>query len=392
MHIGIVGNGVTAVTALREILKLDPESKIEVFTSEPYGYYIRPKLIEFLAGRIDEQSIVQFGSDWYSRKNALLHLSTQVVGIDPKEMAIQTQDQIYDGFDRILISTGSRPFVPPIPGTDKIGMFVLRTLNDAKSIKAAISPSKKVFIVGGGILGIEIAAAVASTGGAPTVISNIDRLLPAQLDEIASSLLVDLLQQMGISFEFNYLCAEILGQEEVTGVISTEGKPLDGEIVIAATGVRPNMDVAKSADIACDRGITVDSHMQTSADGIFAAGDCAEWNGICGGIIPRAVETAKVAAHNMIDFGTRVYNGTIPSNILKVAGIDLFSIGEVTPPSKEFDVATRLDADRGRYYKAVLKDNVIVGAIILGDRKMALRIQKLVRSGETVDDQSLFSQ
>ncbi|MCF2136483.1 MAG: FAD-dependent oxidoreductase [Candidatus Thorarchaeota archaeon] len=385
MRVGIIGNGVSAVTAVRELLKIDSTIEVEIFSDEPHGYYLRPKLIEFLGGRLDKDAIVQFGNDWYAQRGVAFHPSTHVEKIG-NDLTVHASDGSGGQFDKILLATGARPFIPPIPGTDKMGMFALRTLNDATAIKNAVSPSSRVLIVGGGVLGIEIAAAVSNLGASPTVISNGGVLLPAQLDAPASALLVKRLDGMGVSIVFDYRCAEILGSEKVTGVISTEGETLDGDVVIAATGVRPNMDVAKASGIPCGRGVTVDDHMQTGVKGIYASGDCSEWNGVCSGIIPSAIDTAKVAAHNMVTPGSRRYNGTVPTNTLKVAGIDLFSIGITSPTTDDYEIRDKTDTQQDRYYKIVLKDNVIVGAIVLGDRKASQRIQRLVRSGEAVSD------
>ncbi|MHA1770711.1 MAG: NAD(P)/FAD-dependent oxidoreductase [Candidatus Thorarchaeota archaeon] len=385
MRVGIIGNGVSAVTAVRELLKIDSSVEIEIFSDEPHGYYIRPKLIEFLAGRLEREAIVQFGLEWYAQRGVAFHPSTHVERVD-STLTIHTSEGTVGQFDKILLATGSRPFIPPIPGTDKAGMFALRTLNDAIAIKNAVRPSSRVLIVGGGVLGIEIAAAVSNLGASPTVISNGSVLLPAQLDAPASALLVKRLDRMGISIVFDYRCAEILGSEKVTGVISTEGETIDGDIVIAATGIRPNLDVAKASGIPCGRGVTVDNQMQTSVKGVYASGDCSEWNGVCSGIIPSAIDTAKVAAHNMVSPGSRIYNGTIPTNTLKVAGIDLFSIGITSPTTDDYEIIDKTDTKQDRYYKIVLKDNVIVGAIVIGDRKVSQRIQRLVRSGEEVSD------
>ncbi len=387
-RIGIVGNGVAAVTAVRETRKLVPEAEIHVFSDEAVGYYPRPKLIDVVGGRLTEQEVIRYHPDWYENNNVDLHISEPVIRIDPLSMALVTSSASYERFDRMLIATGSYPFVPPIKGVEKSGVCVLRTLDDALTIREWTDRTDSQIIVGAGVLGVEIAAAIRAAGGDPIVISNTNQILPAQLDEGASDMLIRRLTDMGIEVVLDFLCSEVLGDERVTGVVSTKGDRLDGGLMVVATGIRSNIELAKDAGIKCDRGILVDNHMETTARGVYAAGDCMEWNGRCGGIIPTALDTARVAARNMFDFGSATYEGTVPSNTLKVADIDLTSIGTIRPETDDHDTIVVRNEETACYYKAVLKSDIVVGAIVLGDARIARKMRGLITSRERIEDRS----
>ncbi|MFW9919235.1 MAG: NAD(P)/FAD-dependent oxidoreductase [Candidatus Thorarchaeota archaeon] len=387
--VAIIGNGVSAVTAVREFRNADTNLTIDVFSEEGVHYYPRPKLIDFIRGDIEKDDVIQYDASWYAKQNVNLRLSEPVLDIIPKSGSVLTKNDTYFGYDSILLAVGSNPFVPPIHGTEKGNVYTLRTLTDAISIKEATKGSGREIIVGGGILGIELAAAIRKAGGEPIVISNIGTLLPTQLDQGASQILMERLQGMGISVLLGFSCSQVLGHEVTTGVMSGDGDKVKGDLVVVATGIRPNTAIAKSAglEIGKGRGVLVNEYMQTSEPNVFAAGDCTEWKGICWGIIPVAMDTAKVAAANMLELGSAEYGGTIPSNTLQVAGIDLTSVGIINPQSVEYESIVMADHEEGTYYKAVMKDHVVVGGIALGNRKVAMKLRKLIRDGIDVSDQ-----
>ncbi|TFG14483.1 NAD(P)/FAD-dependent oxidoreductase [Candidatus Thorarchaeota archaeon] len=387
-RIGIIGNGVAAVTAIREIRSKNRDVAIDVFSDEKYTYYPRPKLIEYIAGRISKDEVIQYGHEWYDEYDVNLHLAEPVIEVIPSSLSILTEKQSYFNYDNILIAVGSHPFVPPIRGVEKERVHILRTLDDAIDISNSVDGAGREIIVGGGILGIELAAAMKAAGGNPIVISNISTLLPAQLDQGASNILLKRLGNMGITALLGFTCTEVTGPGHATGVVSTEGDKVKGDMVVMTTGIRPNTHLARQANIAVGpgKGILVDEYMQTTSDSIYAAGDCTEWKGICWGIIPVALETAKIAAINIMAHGSKKYDGTTPSNTLQVAGINLTSIGEFNPQSPEYESITSANESEGTYFKAVLKDDVMVGGISLGDRKVALKIRRMIRTKEIVKD------
>lgn len=391
-RIGIIGNGVAATTTIREIRSKNQDVEIDVFTDERHPYYPRPNLIDLVANRRTIKETIRHDLDWYLKNDVDLFLSTPVFQIDTERMAVISTSEDYERYDSLLIAVGSRPFIPPFEGLRKNKVHVLRTLDDALDIREAVKGAGREIVIGGGILGIEMAAAMKEVGGDPIVVSNENRLLPIQLDDQGSSVLTKQLEKKGISILFGFECRGISGETDAEGIVSTQGDEISGDLVVIATGVRSNTIIAKNSDINFHHAITVDEYMQTSAKGIFAAGDCMEWNNEWHGIIPWATATSRIAAQNMIEFGSAKFDGITPSNQLQVAGIDLTSIGIAQPESPEYETIVSVDSDEGKYFKAVLKDDILVGGISLGSRKVALKLRSLIMKGENVSDikQSIF--
>ena len=383
-RIGIIGNGVAATTAIREIRGKNQTIEIDVFTDERHPYYPRPNLIDLIANRRTVKETIRHDLDWYLKNDVDLFLSTPVFQIDTEKKRVISTSEDYGDYDSLLIAVGSRPFIPPFEGIHKNNVHVIRTLDDALDIREAVKGAGREIVVGGGILGIELAAAIKEVGGDPIVVDYDNRLLPIQLDDLGSSVLAKQLEKMGIQVLFGFECREITGEEDATGIVSAQGDEIKGDLVIIATGVRSNTIIAKNSGIDVHHGITVDEYMQTSAKGVFAAGDCMEHKGLWYGIIPWATATSRIAAQNMIDFGSAKFDGITPSNQLQVAGIDLTSIGLVHPESPDFETVVSVDMEEGKYFKAVLKDHVPVGGIALGSRKVAMHLRSLIMKGERV--------
>ncbi|MFW9833286.1 MAG: NAD(P)/FAD-dependent oxidoreductase [Candidatus Thorarchaeota archaeon] len=385
-RIGIIGNGVAATTAVREIRKKDEDIEIDVFTDERHPYYPRPNLIDLVAKRRTIKETIRHDLNWYEENSANLYLSTPVFQIDTKEKRVISTGEDYGNYDSLLLAVGSRPFIPPFEGLHLKNVHVIRTLDDALDIREAVKGAGREIIIGGGILGIELAAAMKEVGGEPIVVDFAKRLLPIQLDDQGSKVLTKMIENKGIQVLFGYECKGITGDEAATGIISKQGDKIEGDLVVIATGVRSNTIIAKNSGIDYHHGITVDDHMQTSAKGVFAAGDCAEWNNQWFGIIPWATATSRIAAQNMLELGSVKFEGITPSNQLQVVGIDLTSIGEVHPDSPEYDSHVSVDMENGTYFKAVFKDDIVVGGIALGSRKVALKLRSLIMKGEKVED------
>ncbi|MDH4215184.1 MAG: FAD-dependent oxidoreductase [Candidatus Thorarchaeota archaeon] len=387
-----MGNGVATTTALREIRSIDSEIEIDVFSDERYAYYPRPNLIDFVADKRTIEETIRYHRDWYEEQNANLMTSKPVLQIETDSKTVITTTTTHSNYDSLLIAVGCIPFIPPFEGLSKQNVHVIRTLDDALDIREAVRKSRREIIVGGGILGIELAAAIKAVGGNPIIVTNIDTLLPQQLDKMGSQILLGHLAKMGLTVLRNFSCVRISGNDTADGIVSDAGDKIDGDLIVIATGVRSNIQIAKNSGINVNRGILADDYMQTSASGIFAAGDCMEWKGKWIGIIPWATATARVAARNMLNFGSMRFEGITSSNTLQVAGIDLSSIGEIDPKSPDYETLFSVDENKGTYYKAVIKDNIIVGAISLGSRKVAMKLRGLVNQKVDISEikQSLF--
>ncbi|MHA1937694.1 MAG: NAD(P)/FAD-dependent oxidoreductase [Candidatus Thorarchaeota archaeon] len=384
--VGIIGNGVAATSAIRELKGLDSDIEIDVFGDERHAYYPKPNLMEYVGGKRTQEEVIRYGPEWYENQGVNLHLATPVSHIDAGIRSLTTPSKIFTGYDALLLAVGSYPFVPPFEGLDKKNVHVMRTFDDAIDIKEAVASAGREIIVGGGILGIELAAGIKKIGGDPIVVTNVDRLLPIQLDGGASEILRKHLEDMGVTSLMGFTCTGVLGDDTAEGVISSAGDSIDGDLVVIATGVRSNVELARKSNLSIRRGIEVDRFMQTSAPRIYAAGDCAECDGEWYGIIPWALETSKIAARNMVEHGSARFEGITPANTLKVAGIDLSSIGKVHVETPEYEQIISVDREKGTYYKAVIKDNVVVGGISLGNREVAMRIRQLVTQAAEVTD------
>jgi len=374
MRFVIIGNGVAGVTAARILSK--GEGKVEIYTREAYHYYPRPRLQEFLAGQMEIDDVYFRPPTWYEERNIAVHLETEVREIDTAGKRIILVGGESVAYDRLLLATGGHPFIPPIMGVDKQGVYALRTLDDAKVIRERAAGAKRAVVVGGGLLGLEAARALRELGVGVTVLEMAPFLLPRQLDAEGGGLLRELIGAMGIDVVVGAAIQSVVGEEWATGVQMKDGERIDGDLTLISAGIRSNVKLARSAGLGVNRGVVVDKHLQTSAEGIYAAGDVAEFEGRVYGIIPAALEQAQAAAKNMLG-ETSIYQGTMFSNTLKVVGIDCASIGIVHPEGEGYEELRSLGSKV--YKKLVLEDGHLVGAILLGDTKDVAPISRLIR-------------
>jgi len=378
MNIVIVGSGVAGVTVARTIRERDPKARISVYTDENHLYYPRPRLYEVLSGEAEPQEIYMFSEEWYEKRGIKVHLNKKVVGIETAKKELLLEDRSRVNYDKLLLANGAQSFVPPIKGIEKTSVFTLRTIRDALTIKEYAKKTRKAIIIGGGLLGLEFAASLRKLSQQVEVIEIFPRLLPRQLDQDGATILKDRIENRGINILLGVKTEEILGEKTVSGVLLGNGKELSGNLVLISAGVKPNTDLAIEAGIKVDKGVVVDEYLQTSVNDVYAAGDVAEFEGRVYGIIPAALEQAKIAAINMLEREKQVYKGTIPSNTLKIVGIDLTSMGLVNPEGPQYEEIKKIDKEKGIYKKVVLKEGKIVGAIILGDTKGVTQIKKLM--------------
>ena len=383
----IVGNGVAGVTAAQSIVRADPAAEVHIFGVEPYPYYQRPRLWEFLAGEIEQQTLYFRPLEWYAAQGIQVHLGERVTALDPAEHRLTLADRGSTKFvvyDRLLLATGAQPFVPPFAGADKDGVFTLRTLDDARAMKAYAGDVLSVVVIGCGLLGLETARALLSLGLDVSLIESAPHLLPRQLDAEGAQVLQARLEATGLHFLTNAATEAILGNGRVTGVRLKDGRVVEGEMVLISTGIRSRVDLAREAGLEVNRGLIVDEQLRTSAADVYAAGDVAEFEGVVYGIIPAAIEQAQVAAANMVADGSAIYSGTVPATTLKIVGIDLTSLGEATATGDELVVLRQMDPATGVYQRLALRDGKIVGAILLGDTRNVRPLKQLIATGHDV--------
>jgi nitrite reductase (NADH) large subunit len=307
-----------------------------------------------------------------------LHLGARVASLSPADHRLTLANGDSVGYDRLLLATGGRPAVPPFEGVDKHGVFTLRTIDDAQAMKVHAEGIRSAAVIGGGLLGLETARALVSLGIEVTAIEFMPRLLPRQLDTEGAQVLQAQLEATGMHILTDAATEAIVGDESATGVRLKDGRVVDGELVLLSTGIHSQVDLASEADLETNRGVIVDERLRTSAADVYAAGDAAEFDGVVYGIIPAAVAQAQAAAANMVSDDSATYTGTVPSNTLKIVGIDLTSAGIVVPEGDGLVEMRRSDPEHGGYAKLVLEDDRPVGAIVIGDKPLAKKLEGMV--------------
>jgi len=377
----IVGNGVAGVTAAQGLVRADPTAGVHVFGEEPYPYYRRPLLWEFIAGQTEQEDIYFRPAEWYAERGIQLHLGVRVTRLDTAAHRITLADGSYEEYDRLLMATGGRPFIPPCEGTDKDGVFTLRTLDDAMAIKAYAQQVATALVIGGGLLGLETARALHTAGLEVTVVEFFPYLLPRQLDPEGAQVLQALLEAQGLRVITGATTEAILGDVCADCIRLQSKRIVKGDLVLFSTGIRSEVTLAQEAGLEVGRGVVVDEHLQTSAEDVFAAGDAAEFEGRVYGIIPPAIEQARVAAANMVSSGSATYSGTLPATTLKVAGAELTSLGEAVVEDEDegYTQLRQADPAAGHYRKFVLRDGHIVGAILLNDKAGVRPLTQLIQ-------------
>ncbi|MCE5258020.1 MAG: FAD-dependent oxidoreductase [Chloroflexi bacterium] len=377
MKLVIVGNGIAGTTSARLVTERDASVDVEVFTDEPYLYYPRPKLIDFLAGKVETSAMPQYGEDWYQKRGIRVHLGKRVTSIAADTHQITLHDGTSVKYDCLLLANGASSYIPQIAGAE-LGILSLRTLQDALSLKKQAQAAEHAVILGGGLLGLDLAMALKENGSEVTVVEMMQWLLPRQLDEQGASALTALLTRRGLRIITNDQCVEVKGNGHAEQVMLKSGISLPAELVAVSAGVRPNIQLAQAAGLTCSRGVVVDDYMRTSAPDIFAVGDIAEHNKCVFGIIPVALAQARIGAAALCGDLTSPYQMVAPSTTLKVTGIDLASIGEVNPEAPGYSEIRERDDAAGIYKKLVIRNGIVVGAILLGDRANVRSINTLI--------------
>ena len=378
MNIVLIVNGIAGITAARTLRENNPKISISIYTTEDHMYYPRPRLYELLSGEAKPNEIYAFSHKWYKNRDFQIHLNNGVVKIHTSRKELLLEDHSKVHYDKLLLANGAHPFIPPINGIDKKGIFTLRSIKNVLAIKEYATSVRTVIIIGGGLLGLEFAVALRKLGLQVKIVEISPRLLPRQLDHDGSKILKELIEAYGIKIYLGVKTTEILGKKEVSGILLDNGKVLSCNFLLISAGIRANIDLALKAGINVNRGVIVDKYMQTSVNDVYAAGDVAEFEGRIYGIIPAAINQGKIAAMNMLGNNKYIYKGTIPSTLLKIVGIDLMSMGITNLEGSQYEEIKKIDKERGIYKKIVLNQEKIIGAIILGDKKDLTSIRRLI--------------
>ena len=307
--------------------------------------------------------------DWFKSNNIEVMLDKHVVEINNRERTVLLNTGLIKEYDKLIIAIGAECFMPPITGNNKEGVFTLRYLKDATDIKEYANNVKTATVVGGGVLGLETAWELKKLGLDVTVVELASRILPRQLDETASKILEKIILETGVKLIMDDSVNEITGDDKVTGLRLKSGKELETELVVVSAGVRANVKIADDIGININRAIVVNDKMKTNISDIYACGDCCEFNGINYALWSEAIEQGKTAGINAVG-DVSVYNSIIPSTTSNIFNTSIFSVGDVgSNPNEHYDSKEEKDTANNAYQKLFYKDNVLVGAILIGDTR-----------------------
>ncbi len=420
MKLVMVGNGMAGVRTLEELIKLEPDMyDMTVFGSEPYPNYNRIMLSPVLAGEQGIQDIILNDLDWYKQHNITLHLNKKVVRIDRSKKIVYAEDGTEAEYGRLLLATGSNPFMLPVPGKDLEGVISYRDIQDTNFMIAAAEKYKHAVVIGGGLLGLEAANGLALRGMDVTVVHIMPWLMERQLDRSAAKMLQKSLEAKGLKFMLEAQTEQIIGtpllplqgegwdgggvnhlktthphpspplegegvvKQRVTAIRFKDGSEIPADLLVMAVGIRPNTTLAESAGIHCNRGIVVNDTMQTYDPSIYAVGECVSHRGIAYGLVAPLFEQAKVCANHLARMGIARYQGSVMSTKLKVTGIDLFSAGDFTGNDATDEILMH-DAVGGVYKKLVIQADKLIGAVMYGDTKDGSWYFQMIRDGKNI--------
>lgn len=389
MKLVMVGNGMAGVRTLEELLKIAPDLyDITVFGAEPHPNYNRILLSPVLAGEQTLDEIVLNPLSWYEENHITLHLGKKVVDIDRRKRIVRADDGTEAPYDRLLITTGSNPFILPVPGKDLDGVIAYRDIADTNTMIEAATKYKHAVVIGGGLLGLEAANGLMLRGMQVTVVHVAPWLMERQLDETSGGLLRKSLESRGLKFLMGANTQALIGDPtgRVMAVQFKDGTEVPADLVVMAAGIRPNTELAEKIGLHCNRGIVVTDTMQTITDPrIYSVGECAAHRGIAYGLVAPLFEQGKVCATHLAEFGIGRYLGSQTSTKLKVTGIDLFSAGNFMG-GEGCEEILMSDPYGGVYKKLVIKDDQLVGACMYGDTVDGSWYFKLLREGRKVSD------
>lgn len=382
----VVGNGMAGINTVEQLLKLTDRYDITVIGEEPHPNYNRILLSYVLEGSKKLDDIVLNPYSWYEEAGITLLAGEMGERIDTERRVVLTDAGREVPYDRVIIATGSTPFRLPVPGADKEGVIGFRSIEDCDRMIAAAGTYKTAAVIGGGLLGLEAAKGLVQLGMDVTVVHLPDYVMERQLDMTAARLLEQELERQGIRFALGKQTVEITGGERVEGLRFSDGTELKAEFVVMAVGIRPNVGIGQASGLDVNRGIVVDDWLRTSAEDVYAVGECTEHRGVCYGLVAPLFEQGAVLAKTLAGVETQPYEGSVCSTKLKVSGVDVFSTG-IFLETPECATLTFHDGWKRTYRKIVLRDNIIVGAVLFGDTDDAAKLERLVKQGAAMTDE-----
>lgn len=381
MNYIIIGNGIAGLSAAEEIRKNDDLGKIILISGEEYLTYNRVKLSHFIS-REDYalKDLLVHDTNWYKDRKIEVLLNTKVISIDTKLKKVITDNKGAFKYDKLLIANGSSPFIPPISGVDKKGVFTLRTVDNLKEVQEYMKNINTVSVVGGGLLGLEAAWSLNKLGKKVNIIEFAPYLLPRQLDEEIGRYLQQQLEKEGLNFYFNAAAEEFQGDKSLKGIKFKDGRIVESDLALISTGVRSNITIAEGTDIKVERGIIVDEHMSTNIEDVYAAGDIAQFDGMVLGLWSAATDQGKVAGANMLG-NRQEYKMPKPATTLLIGDIKMFSVGNVNDGEKEIKIQ-----NENYFHKLFLDNGKLIGGVLTGDIKKMIALKKAVNENRNLSE------
>ncbi|NQT88591.1 FAD-dependent oxidoreductase [bacterium] len=378
-HVVVLGAGIAGISAVESLRQAAPEAEITLVSKEVDLPYYRLNLTRLLAGEIDETALPIHPTSWYEENRVRLVLGDEARSLQLDDLAVDLRSGKTLSFERIILTVGAHPFVPPFPGAQREGVSSLRTIADARRILASPLDGMRCVCIGGGLLGLEAAGALARRGADVTLLEGHEWLMPRQLNRRAGEILGSHIGGIGIHLRTQARTDSIVGDERVAGVQLTDGATVPADLVLIATGVRPNSHLARRTGLDVNKGVVVDNHLSGSHPCVLAAGDVAEHRGALYGSWAAAQYQGSIAGLNAAGVGTE-FGGLPRSNTLKVLGLDLLSIGQFEPEDGSYDVLEQEEG--GTYFRFVFHDGRMAGAILLGDTSLSSPLKKAIEGGE----------
>jgi nitrite reductase (NADH) large subunit len=373
----VIGNGMAGARAVEEILARGGADLFDIvmFGDEPYGNYNRILLSNVVNGSQDPSEIFLNSLGWYEENRVRLHAGIKAIAIDRAGRQVIGASGIVEGYDKLIIATGSSAFIPPIQnisgedGNLRPGVFSFRTLDDCHAIVAAAATSRRAAVIGGGLLGLEAARGLLNHGCEVHVVHLAATLMNQQLDAPGSAILRSIMEEMGVRVHVTKSTTAILGTDRVTGLSFKDGSTLDCDMVVVSAGIKPNFEIALRAGLSVERAIVVDNHMRSSDDfDIYVVGECAQHQGRVYGLVAPLWDQAKVLADHITGKNPAAgYHGSKLATKLKVMGVELASMGITEPEGEDDEVVQFSEPKKGRYKKLIIRKGRLAGAIIMGD-------------------------
>ncbi|MBM7605209.1 nitrite reductase (NADH) large subunit [Metabacillus crassostreae] len=381
----VVGNGMAGIRCVEEILKHSSDVyEISIIGSETHLNYNRILLSSVLQGEAKFEDITLNHSEWYSGNKIDLYSGETVINIDSTQKHVLTDKNRLLSYDKLILATGSSPFVLPVPGVEKEGVITFRTIEDCKKM-IETTKNQRAIVIGGGVLGLEAAWGLLHLGLDVSVVHNSECLMQRQLDQASSQLLQKQLERKGIKFLLGKTTKEFNGENKVEEIVFTDDSSVSADLVVMSVGVMPNVQLAKDSGIKTNRGIVVNDFMETSVKDIYAVGECVEHNGFVYGLVKPLYEQGKVLANRLCSTKSKRYKGSVLSTSLKVPGIDLFSIGDLRE-DESTQALTILNEINEVYKKMIFRGDIMVGAVLYGDTKSQSKLADVIMKRKHIND------